>query len=86
MTTAFLRHARLAARNLKIEALPLAVTVHPLNDLTLDQVEALARAAYPIVLGQLTGAQAQAPVSKVPFDHPAGAVGEHPGESPAEDA
>jgi len=29
VTTSFLRHARLAARNLKLEKLPLVVTPHP---------------------------------------------------------
>lgn len=80
MTTAFLRHARLAAKNLNIAALPLAVTVHPLNDLTPEQVQALARAAYPIVLEHLIGRAEQAPETRVPFEHPAGAVRRHPAE------
>jgi hypothetical protein len=41
--------------------LPLLVLPHPLNDLTPDQVRELARAAYPIVIEQLTGMGRQAP-------------------------
>ena len=71
MSTAFLKHGRLAARNLQLDDLPLLVTPHPLNDLTPDQVRELARAAYPIVVQQLTG---QGPLEKhtyVDFVHPA---------------
>ena len=45
----------MAAKNLQLEALPLLVTPHPLNDLTPDQMRDLARAAYPVVIRQLTG-------------------------------
>jgi hypothetical protein len=71
VSTAFLRHARLAARNLQLDDLPLLVTPHPLNDLTPEQMRELARSAYPIVIRQLTG---KGPVEKqtaVDFVHPA---------------
>jgi hypothetical protein len=75
----FLTHARMAAKNLQLEALPLIVTPHPLNDLTPDDMKALARAAYPLVVRQLTS---QAPLEKetrVPFVHPAeGGTGRGP--------
>ena len=72
VSTAFLKHGHLAAKNLQMEDLPLLVTPHPLNDLTPDQVHDLARAAYPIVLAQLTSMAPQAPHTHVPFEHPAG--------------
>ena len=71
VSQAFLTHGRLAARNLQLEDLPLIVTPHPLNDLTPGQMLELARAAYPIVIRQLTG---QGPLEKqthVEFVHPA---------------
>ena len=61
VSTAFLKHGHLAAKNLQMEALPLLVTPHPLNDLTPEQVRELAQAAYPIVIEQLTGMGEQAP-------------------------
>ena len=45
----------MAAKNLQLDDLPLLVTPHPLNDLTPEQMLELARAAYPVVLMQLTG-------------------------------
>jgi len=71
VTTAFLKHARLAARNLKLEKLPLLVTPHPLNDLTLDEVKALARAAYPKIIAHLTASSPLPEESSVDFVHPA---------------
>jgi len=71
VTTAFLRHARLAAKNLKLETLPLIVTPHPLNDLTVEQVRELARAAYPTVIAQLTGAGPIPEETRIDFIHPA---------------
>ena len=53
LTTAFLTLGRQAAKSLKIEDLPLAITPHPLNDLTVDEVRELADAAYPVMLDQL---------------------------------
>ena len=70
VTTAFLTHAHLAARNLQLDDLPLLVTPHPLNDLTPDQMRDLARAAYPVVIRQLTS---QSPLEKhthADFVHP----------------
>jgi hypothetical protein len=61
VSTAFLTHGHLAARNLQLDALPLLVLPHPLNDLTPEAVHALARAAYPVVIEQLTGMGRQAP-------------------------
>jgi len=71
VSTAFLTHGHLAAKNLQMEALPLLVVPHPLNDLTPDEVRELARAAYPVVIEQLTGQGAQAPHTQVNFTHPA---------------
>lgn len=75
VSTAFLTHGHLAAKNLQMEALPLLVTPHPLNDLTPDQVRDLARAAYPIVIEQLTGMGPQAPHTHVNYAHPAERAG-----------
>ncbi len=71
VSTAFLTHGQLAAKNLQLDALPLLVVPHPLNDLTPDEVLALARSAYPIVIEQLTGQGKQALHTKVDFVHPA---------------
>ena len=70
MTTAFLTHARLAAKNLKLDKLPLVVTPHPLNDLDPEQVKALARAAYPLIIGHLTTTGPLSERSDVDFVHP----------------
>ena len=71
MSTAFLTHGRLAAKNLQLDDLPLLVTPHPLNDLTPDEVRELARSAYPIVIAQLTGQGLLAQHTRVDFVHPA---------------
>ena len=71
VTTAFLGHARLAAKNLKLEKLPLVVTPHPLNDLTVEQVQELARAAYPTIIAQLTAAGPIPEETRIDFIHPA---------------
>jgi hypothetical protein len=71
VSTAFLTHGHLAAKNLQMEALPLLVTPHPLNDLAPAEVRELAAAAYPIVVEQLTGMGPQAPHTQVNFVHPA---------------
>jgi len=55
----------MAAKNLQMDELPLLVLPHPLNDLTADEVRALARAAYPVVVEQLTGMGRQAPHTRV---------------------
>ena len=71
VSTAFLTHAHLAAKNVQLADLPLVVTPHPLNDLTPDQMRELARAAYRIVVRQLTW---QGPIERhtqVDFVHPA---------------
>ena len=71
VTTAFLTHARMAAKNLKLDTLPLVVAPHPLNDLTPAQVEELARAAYPVIIEHLIGANPPPEVSRLEFAHPA---------------
>jgi hypothetical protein len=71
VSTAFLAHGHLAAKNLQLDELPLLVVPHPLNDLTPEQVRELARAAYPIVIEQLTGQGKQAPHTQVDYVHPA---------------
>lgn len=71
VSTAFLTHGRLAAKNLQLDDLPLAVTPHPLNDLTPDEVRALAAAAYPVIVRQLTAQGALEKHVIVDFVHPA---------------
>lgn len=71
MSTAFLNHGHLAAKNLQLEDLPLLVTPHPLNDLTPEQVREMARSAYPVVLAQLTGQGALEKHTLIDFVHPA---------------
>jgi hypothetical protein len=71
VSTAFLTHGHLAAKNLQMEALPLLVVPHPLNDLSPEQVRDLARAAYPVVIEQLTGMGKQASHTHVKYVHPA---------------
>ena len=71
VSKAVLTHGRLAAKNLQLEELPLIVTPHPLNDLVPDEVRELARAAYPIVIRQLTGQGPQEMQTYVDFVHPA---------------
>ena len=71
VSKAFLTHARLAARNLQLDDLPLIVTPHPLNDLTPVQMRELARSAYPIVIRQLTGHGPLDKETHVGFVHPA---------------
>jgi hypothetical protein len=75
VTTAFLALGRQAAKNLKLVELPLVVTPHPLNDLNLEQVGALADAAYPAVLGQLTSQNPLPGETHVEFTRPASARG-----------
>ena len=71
VSTAFLTHGHLAAKNLQLEDLPLLVTPHPLNDLTPDEVRELARSAYPVVVEQLTGQGALEKHTLIDFVHPA---------------
>ncbi len=71
MSAAFLKHGRLAAKNLQLDDLPLAVTPHPLNDLTPAEVRDLARAAYPVIIEQLTGQGTVEKETRVNYVHPA---------------
>ena len=71
VSTAFLTHAQLAAKNLQLDELPLLVTPHPLNDLTAADMRELARAAYPVVILQLTGQGPQEKSTRIDFVHPA---------------
>jgi hypothetical protein len=71
VTTAFLTHAQLAARNLQLDDLPLLVTPHPLNDLTAEQMRELARVAYPVVVMQLTQQGAIDKHTAIDYVHPA---------------
>lgn len=71
VSTAFLTHGRLAAKNLQLEDLPLLVTPHPLNDLAPDEVRELARSAYPVVIRQLTGQGTLDRHTLIDFVHPA---------------
>ena len=70
VSTAFLTHAHLAAKNLQLDDLPLLVTPHPLNDLTPEQMRDLARAAYPVVIRQLTGQGALEKATRIDYVHP----------------
>ena len=70
VSSAFLTHGRLAAKNLQLDDLPLLVTPHPLNDLTPAEVRGLARSAYPVLLEQLTGQGEIAKHTKIDFVHP----------------
>ena len=63
-------HGRRAAKNLHIEELPLLVTPHPVNDLTPEQVQEMARAAYPFVIKQLTGQEEIEETTKIPYARP----------------
>jgi len=71
LTTAFLTLGRQAAKSLKIEDLPLTITPHPLNDLTVDEVRELADAAYPVMLDQLTSQKPLPRDAYIEFVHPA---------------
>ena len=70
VSTAFLVHGRLAAKNLQLDDLPLLVVPHPLNDLSPEEVRELARSAYPVVIRQLTGQGAQDKDTNVDYVHP----------------
>jgi hypothetical protein len=72
LTTAFLTLGRQAAKSLKVEDLPLTITPHPLNDLTLEEVRELADAAYPVILDQLTSQSTLPRDAFVEFVRPAG--------------
>jgi hypothetical protein len=67
ITTAFLNHARHAAKNLHIDDLPLLVLPHPVYDLPPEQLREIARMAYPLIIEQLTGRGVLAKVSSVDF-------------------
>lgn len=71
-----MNHARLHAKNLRIGSLPLLVAPHPMNDLMPDQVRDLARAAYPIIVEQLTGQGTPAQNGFIDFAHPAARNGQ----------
>lgn len=71
MSTAFLKHGHLAARNLQLEDLPLLVTPHPLNDLKPDEVREMAVSAFPVVVRQLTGQEPLEKDTLIDFTHPA---------------
>ena len=71
VSAAFLTHGRLAAKNLQLDDLPLVVTPHPLNDLTPPEVRELARAAYPVIIRQLTGQGVLEKHTLVDYVHPA---------------
>lgn len=71
VSAAFLTHARLAAKNLQLDDLPLIVTPHPLNDLTPADVRELACAAYPTIIRQLTGQGVLEQHTRVNYVHPA---------------
>jgi len=53
-----------------MDKLPLIVTPHPLNDLSRDEVKALAQAAYPVIIAHLTS-ETLPEATPVEFIHPA---------------
>ena len=61
----------MSAKHLQIAGLPLVITPHPLNDLVLEEVRALADAAYPLIIGQLTGADLAGQDAMVDYVRPA---------------
>ena len=71
VSSAFLTHGHLAAKNLQLPDLPLVVTPHPLNDLTAAEMRELARSAYPLVIRQLTASEPLERHTYVAFAHPA---------------
>jgi len=77
ISASFRVHARLAAKNQRLAELPLLITPHPLNDLTLDQVREMAVAAYPVIIEQLTGAGVLALDAPIDYVHPAVRSGQH---------
>ena len=67
-----MNHARLAAKNLRIEDLPLLVPPHPLYDLTPEQVREVARIAYPVIIKQLTSSEALPRIERIDYVRPTG--------------
>ena len=67
-----MNHARLAAKNLNIEDLPLLVPPHPLYDLTPEQVREVARIAYPVIIKQLTSSGTLSGIERVDYVRPIG--------------
>lgn len=57
ISSAFALHARHAAKNLKLDELPILITPHPINDLTPEQLREMAQVAYPTILKQLTSSE-----------------------------
>lgn len=64
-------HARLAAKNDRIDSLPILITPHPLNDLSAEHLEEMARAALPVIVEHLTGQGELARDTPIDFVHPA---------------
>ena len=77
ISASFRTHARLAAKNQRLADLPLLITPHPLNDLTLEQVREMALAAFPVVIEHLTAQGVLAPNAPIDFVHPAVRSGQH---------
>ncbi len=53
-----------------MDQLPLIIAPHPVNDLLREDIEILARAAFPILVEQLTQNDTGAPHRQVDFVHP----------------
>jgi len=53
-----------------LEGLPMVIAPHPVNDLQPDPLAELARAAYPIIIKQLTSQGEFDACAKVDFVHP----------------
>ena len=77
ISASFRTHARLAAKNQRLTDLPILITPHPLNDLTLEQLREMALAAFPVIIEHLTGQGVLAPNTPIDYVHPAVRSGQH---------
>ncbi len=75
ISASFRTHARLAAKNQDINDLPILITPHPLNDLTLEQLREMAQVAFPVVIEHLTGQGKLAQNYPIDYVHPAARSG-----------
>lgn len=70
ITSAFLNHARAAAKHVHNDDLPLVVPPHPLYDLAPEELRKVAQLAYPLLLACLVGDAPDNPVVRVPYQRP----------------
>lgn len=72
ITTAFLGHAKAAAKHLHIADLPIVVAPHPLYDLEPAELRELAKFAYPMIIEQITTQGRFVSIKRVDYERPAG--------------